>query len=113
MSKLHDFIVEHAKFPFPHPDGLQSVDITDISEFEVGLLERDWKPKHAVQDDTLVQKLCHTLEEILGDTLFPEDAEHYLLSSLGPKLQVDERGSEDWSWFKNPNEAHVGFSKEF
>jgi hypothetical protein len=40
MSTLHDFLVEHAKFPFPHPNEHGSVSTTDISELEVGRLER-------------------------------------------------------------------------
>ena len=37
---------------------------------EVGLLAREWKAQYAVRDETsLVQKLCETLENILGDTL--------------------------------------------
>jgi hypothetical protein len=67
MSKLHDFLVEHAKFPFPHLGELQSGDTTDISELEVTLLESEWKAKQAVPDDALVQKLCHTLKDILGE----------------------------------------------
>lgn len=40
MSKLHDFLMEHEKFPFPHPDELQSAGSTDMSEIEISLLER-------------------------------------------------------------------------
>lgn len=93
--KLHDFLVEHAKFPFPHPDELQTADTTDISEFEAGLLEREWKATHTVRDETLVQKLCHSLENILGDTPIAAGSEKYLLASFSPLLQVDEFGRED------------------
>ena len=41
MSKLHDFVVEHAKFPFPPPDEGRSVGTTDISELNVNLLETE------------------------------------------------------------------------
>jgi hypothetical protein len=43
MSKLHDFLLEHAKFPFPHPDEGRSAGTTDISGIEVELLEGEWK----------------------------------------------------------------------
>jgi hypothetical protein len=101
MSKLHDFLLQHAKFPLPHPDEDRSVGTTDISEIEVGLLEREWKANHAVRDDTLVQKLCHTLKNILGESLLAADAESYLLASFWPKIQVDERGCEDKRWSTN------------
>jgi len=55
MVKFHDFLVEHAKFPFPLPDLTGHVDTTDISELEVGLLAREWKAKLVVRDDTLAQ----------------------------------------------------------
>jgi hypothetical protein len=54
---------------FPLPDELRTVDTTDVSNFELGLLEREWKAKYAVRDDALVQKLCNSLQNILG-TLF-------------------------------------------
>ncbi|KIL63596.1 hypothetical protein M378DRAFT_12032 [Amanita muscaria Koide BX008] len=103
--KLHDFLVEHAKFPFPHPDELQTADTTGISEFEAGLLEREWKATHAVRDDSLVQKLCHSLKSILGDTPLAAGSEKYLLASFSPLLQVDEFGREDGEWDMNPSEA--------
>lgn len=107
--KLHDFLVEHAKFPFPHPDELKSMGTTDISEFEVGLFEQQWRAGRAVRDDTLIQKLCHSLENILGDTPLEKGAENYLLSSYSPRLQVDERGRENRKWDKNPSEAQASF----
>jgi len=101
MSKLHDFLVEHAKFPFPTLDEKLSASTTEISTFEVQSLEIDWKAKLAVRDDTLVQKLCNTLEVILGDAPLAEGAENYLLKSFEPRIQ-------DWS--TNPNEARVSVS---
>ena len=55
--KLHDLFAEYAKFPFPHPVEDGTVGIADISDFEVGLLKREWKAVRAVRDDNLVQKL--------------------------------------------------------
>jgi hypothetical protein len=107
MLKLHYFLVEYAKFPFPHPVEHRSADTTDISEVEVGLLKKEWKANYVVRDDTLVQKLCHTLENILGDTLLAVGAENYLLAHFSPKIQFDERGGEDEDWATNPSEAQV------
>ena len=95
--------MKHAKF---HPDESRSVSTTDVSQLEVGLLERGWKAEHAVRDDTLVQKLCQTLEDILGDTPLASGAGNFLLASFSPRLQVDERGREIKAWHKNPSEAH-------
>ena len=107
IMKLHDFLVENAKFPFPHPDEDGSVDTTDVSQFELGMLEREWKAGHAVRDDTLVQNLCQTLRDILGDTLLADGAEKYLLASFSPQLRFDEDGIEDKGWEKNPSEVKV------
>ena len=111
MSTLHDFLVEHGKFPFPRPDELRSVGSTDIDVFEVGLLEIKWKAKHAVRDDSLAQKLCHTLKIILGNTPLAAGAENDLLLNFGRRLQFPENRAEDEEWITNPNEAHVSFSK--
>lgn len=110
--KQHDFLVQHAKFPFPIPVEDRTAITTDVSEFEVGLLKKEWRANHAVLDDTLAQKLCHTLETILGDTLLSADSEHYLLSSFGRGLQFDERGSEDGEWSVNPSEIQVSFQND-
>ena len=107
---MHDFLVEHAKFPFPPFDNHLSTSTTDISTFEVDLLETKWKARLAVQDDTLVQKLCRALEDILGDTPLAEGAENYLLASFSPRIQVDEHGSEDSDWSTNTSEVRVSVS---
>ena len=106
MKKLHDFLVEHAKFPFPQPDEDQSVGVTDISQFEVALLESKWKAKHAVRDNTLVQKLCQALKDILGNTHITAATEKNLLASFSPRLQVDEFGTDE-EWYTNPSEAQA------
>ena len=105
--KLHDFLVEHAKFPFPPPNEHRTVDTTDTSQFEVGKLEREWKAGRAVRDDTLVQKLCQILKDILGDTPLSDVAENYLLASFLPQIQVDELGIERTEWTQNPSEVRV------
>ncbi|KIM80579.1 hypothetical protein PILCRDRAFT_73114 [Piloderma croceum F 1598] len=104
--KLHDFLVEHAKFPFPDPGEIRSAGSTDISTTEVGLVKVDWKAQHAVRDNTLVQKLCCALEKILGNAPLAAGAENYLLPSFSPQIQLDERGSRDPDWITNPSEAH-------
>lgn len=99
-------------FPFPTPDETKSVGSTDITEIEAGLLKIEWKAKHAVRDDTLVQKLCDALQDILKDKYLPADAEKYLLASFSPKLQVNEyTGTRMFKrdWLTNRNEAHVSF----
>ena len=101
MSKLHDFLLEHAKFPFPPLNEDLSSSTTDISALDVDLLEIEWKAKPAVRDDTLIQKLCGALEAILGDTPLAEGAESYLLASFSPRIQFDERGGEDEDWSTN------------
>ena len=110
MSKLHDFLVEHAKFPFPPLNDDLSSGTTDISALDVNLLEIEWKAKLAVRDDTLVQKLCDTLENILGDTPLAEGVENYLLASFSPRIRVDELGREDRDWSRNSSETHVSVS---
>jgi hypothetical protein len=107
MSKWHDFLVEHARFPFLHPDELRSTGTTDVSELEAVLLKREWKAKYAVRDNTLVHKLCDTLEKILGDTTLPADSKNNLLTRFSPKLQFDEGGIEDPVWETNTSEATV------
>ena len=108
MVNFHDFLVEHAKFPFPPPDELRPYDTTDVSEFEVGLLKREWKAKSAVRDDALVRKLCDGLKNILGDTALPAGAEEDLLADFSPRLEFDKYGkNQEWLW--NPTEAQAGF----
>ena len=105
--KLHDFLVQQAMFPFPHPSEDRTAGTTDISQFEVGMLEREWKAKHAIRDDTLVQKLCQALENILWDTPLVAGADNYLLKKFSPQLQVDEFGTENEEWDRNPSEVQV------
>lgn len=51
MSKWHDFLLEHAKFPLPHLDKGRSVGTADISGIEVGLLERVWKAFYLTMEE--------------------------------------------------------------
>ena len=111
MSKLHDFLVEHAKFPFPPLNEDLSSSTTDISILDANFLEIEWKAKLAVQDNTLVQKLCDALEDILGDAPLAEGVENYLLASFSPRIQFDDYGGEDMDWSTNPSERHVSVSR--
>ncbi|KAF8339291.1 hypothetical protein F5887DRAFT_1062844 [Amanita rubescens] len=108
MSNLHDFLVEHATFPSPQQanEGLSAGTTDIISPLEVSLLEREWKANHAVRDNTLVQKLCNTLENILGDTLLAADVENQLLSRFSPRIQFGALGRQDPDWRTNPSECH-------
>jgi hypothetical protein len=63
-----------------------------------------------VRDDSLVQKLCDALEDILGDAPLAEGAENHFLLSFSPQIQFDERGREDSDWDTNPSEVHVSVS---
>ena len=107
MFNMHDFLVEHAKFPSPQPNEGPSAGTTDVSLIEVPLLKREWKANHAVRDNTLVQKLCSTLENILGDTLLAVNAENQLLSRFLPMIQFGALDRQDLDWGTNPNESHV------
>ena len=107
MANLHSFLVEHAKFPFPPPDECQSASTTDISPFWVGMLKAEWKAKHAVWDNVLVQKLCHTLKNILKDTPLTVEVENYLLAAFSPNIEFDKLGKWAKAWSRNPSEAHV------
>ena len=48
--KLHDFLVEHAIFSFPQPNEDHTSDTTDISQFQVGMFEIEWRAGYAVRD---------------------------------------------------------------
>src|ERR1700679_4027269 len=110
MVNFHDFLVEHAKFPFPLPDELRTYNTTDVSDFEVGLPGRGWRAKYAVRDDALVRKLCDSLKNILGDTALLADFEEALLAVFSPRLESDKFG-KDLEWLRNPTEVQASFQK--
>ncbi len=112
MSKWHDFLLEHGKFPFPQYDEHGHNRTTDICKDEVHLLRREWKAQRAVRDNDLVQKLCRALKNTLGESLLSAGADNYLLPNFSPRIQVDERGHRDETWDTNPSEAHVSFLKD-
>jgi hypothetical protein len=112
MANFHEFLEEHAKFPFPQPDESRSVSTTDVSQFEVALVQEEWKAARAVRDDNIFQKLCHNLQRILGDTPLEARAETYLRESFfsASEVQDDMLGGRDCEWLTNPNESHASFS---
>jgi len=105
--KLHDFLVEHARFPFPPTNESRSLTSSEVSVFETELLEREWKAGYAVRDNRLAEKLCQNLEHILGDTPLTLGDEKMLLDRFSPKLQEDHLASK---WELNDNEWMVGSS---
>jgi hypothetical protein len=82
-----DFLAENAMFPFPNTIQSASASSADISEVDVGLLDRDWKVAYAMPDETLLQKLCQTLNDALGDDLVPETSEGPLRLLFGRHLE--------------------------
>ncbi|SRR6266571_6551747 len=113
MTTWQQFLVEHAKFPFPHTVENGSVGATDITDMEVGSLTAKWKAKYAVPDETLVRKLCKTLEDILGDTPISDDSQNYLLPKFGRHLQfgtLNGEDIEDPAWSTNEKESRVRIS---
>lgn len=60
-----------------------------------------------MRDITLVQKLCSTLDNILGDTPLAADAENQLLARFLPRIQFSARDREELDWRKNTSESRV------
>lgn len=110
MTTWQEFLVEHAKFPFPAPVENGTVTTTDVSDLQIGLLTQEWRAQYAVRDETLVQKLCQTFKEIIGDALIPDGSEDQLLSKFGKHLQFETYGTrvvEYREWCENENESDV------
>ena len=87
MSNFNDILVEHAMFPFPEPDETRSLGTPSLSYVEIGMLDEVWKANHAVRDDSLVQKLCDTLQDILGDEVLSGHSKNLLLANFSPSLK--------------------------
>ena len=106
---LYEYLVEHAMFPFPEPvvSGDATSTDSDISDIDVGFLERQWKAIHAVPDNNLAPKLCAALEDILADTPLTEDSENSLRPLFLPALRADVDGMPDETWLDNFSEAQV------
>lgn len=112
MTTWKNFLDEHATFPFPRlPDRGRHPSSAEISEIIAGQITPVWKGKHAIRDDRLPEKLCTSLEDILGDTPFPHESEDQLLSMFGRRLQFRPHGNdevEDRNWMWNRTEVQVG-----
>ncbi|KAH9017321.1 hypothetical protein EDB85DRAFT_2096490 [Lactarius pseudohatsudake] len=108
MTTWREFLLEHAKFPFPDPVENRTVGTTDIFLEEVGVIAPEWRANYAVPDKTLVEHLCQTLDNILEDTVFPDDSQSDLLSKFGRHLQFSRFGTreiEETMWSMNKNET--------
>ena len=105
---FHEFLVKHAKFPFPQfPDcpTSASASYTRLSEVDVGLLDSQWKACHAVRDNDLANKLCGSLKTTLGEMTVTEDSRNVLLRWFLPALLGGRRVDQDW--LENSSEAQV------
>jgi len=61
----------------------------------------------------MIQKRCHTLENILRDTLLPDGCEGQLLLLFGRHLQfrpIGKQELEDEDWSGNESEVKVRIS---
>jgi hypothetical protein len=110
MTTWREFLLEHAKFPFPKTTGRSSGSSADINPLQIGSIPQNWKAKYAVPDVTLVQKLSQTLDEILGNTPI-EGPTDYVLSVFGRRLKffpaVDGVETRNTRWSKNRDKVHV------
>ena len=104
---FHDFLVEHAKFPFPDCSMGTSASSTRLSEVDVGYLDDEWKALHAVRDNDLTNKLCGTLKTTLGEMTVTEDSRSSMLPWFLPASALPGGRMVDRRWTKNPSEAHV------
>ncbi|KAH9050591.1 hypothetical protein EDB84DRAFT_1584844 [Lactarius hengduanensis] len=95
---LHTFLFEHAKFPFPALTRGHASS-ADISRLDLQQLAPHWKAQCAVQDGSLIQKLCRALEDILGEALIPDHFQDQLL----PKTENHTRALLDKGIFPAVN----------
>ncbi|KAH9043887.1 hypothetical protein EDB85DRAFT_1855365 [Lactarius pseudohatsudake] len=119
MTTWNNFLDEHATFPFPRlPDRGGHPNSAEISEIIAGQITPLWKAKHAIRDDRLPEKLCTSLEDILGDTPFPHEWEDRLLSMFGRRLQFPTNGNQEvedrnWMWNRTEVQSRTLLDKGF
>lgn len=119
MTTWKNFLDEHATFPFPRlPDRGRHPSSAEISEIIAGQITPVWKGKHAIRDDRLPEKLCTSLEDILGDTPFPHESEDQLLSMFGRRLQFRPHGNDEvedrnWMWNRTEVQSRTLLDKGF
>lgn len=113
MTKWQDFLLEHAKFPFPNTSESTCASSADLSRLDIGRLNEKWRAKYAMQDATLLNTLCEILEKILGDTPI-RGTEDTLLSMFGRRLQFTPwvtsfgpKEIESFMWSRNRNKLEV------
>jgi hypothetical protein len=87
MTTWREFLLENAKFPFPNTTGSNYANSADINPLLIGSIPKNFKARYAVPDVTLVEKLCETLDEILGDTPISRGSMAQLLSMFGRHLE--------------------------
>ena len=114
MSNFHNFLVEHALFPFPEPKQTRFIASTDLFALKIARLNLNWKAKYAVKDNMLVHKHCKALQDILGDHELSAASKDYLFGSFSPPLGVElDSGMIQLDWEVNANEAQVSSPKDF
>ncbi|KAH8111575.1 hypothetical protein DFH11DRAFT_1791681 [Phellopilus nigrolimitatus] len=101
-KRLRDILEESAVFPFPMSDSTQSCNLTEPSLFEAGRPDAKWKAARAIRDVKLVDALCSTLDDILGDKRLSASEEIELLACFAPKLDSHEK---NMIWKDNLSEA--------
>ncbi|KAH9009719.1 hypothetical protein EDB85DRAFT_2055807 [Lactarius pseudohatsudake] len=110
MTTWREILLEHAKFLLPDPVENRTVGTTDIFLEEVGVIAPEWRANYAVPDKTLVEHRCQTLDNILEDTVFPDNSRNDFLSKFGRHLQFSRFGTreiEETIWSTNRNETEV------
>jgi hypothetical protein len=71
FTRPNDGFLQSARFPAPPVAIKRTLDTTDVSDVDIGLLDPEWKAKFAIRD-TLAESLCDTLSQILGQTPLDE-----------------------------------------
>jgi hypothetical protein len=84
MTTLLEFL-ENARFPNPPVQTTARANTTDVSLTDLGLIHEAWKARRAIKDPDLTDHLCQTLQEILGQTPLPENAD-FLRRRFSPEL---------------------------
>ena len=86
-STLLNFL-EKARFPNPPIQIEGHAATTDVSLTDMGLVDENWKARRAIRDNALVDNLCDTLQQILGQTPLPQNAD-FLRGGFSPALERD------------------------
>jgi hypothetical protein len=98
MPTLLQFL-QTARFPDPPIVVKSTANTTDVSDMDIGLVDDAWKAGLAIRDDTLVDNLCDTLAQILGQT--PLEPAGALNAHFLPHLETEDA---DW---RAPNDSEA------